>query len=103
MRLNDDGKTVACFDLLVPHVGELVGGSLREERSAILVDAIRRQGLDEEAYQWYTELRRFGGAPHVDMGWDLKDLSVGWVGLRMCVNVFQCLDGQGRCCYELRT
>jgi len=88
MRLNDDGKTVACFDLLVPHVGELVGGSLREERSAFLEAAIQRQGLDEEAYQWYTELRKFGGAPHGGYGMGFERL-ISWLGgienVRECI------------------
>ena len=88
MRLNDDGKTVACFDLLVPHVGELVGGSLREERSALLEAVIKRQGLDEEAYQWYTELRKFGGAPHGGYGMGFERL-ISWLGgvenVRECI------------------
>jgi asparaginyl-tRNA synthetase len=88
MRLNDDGKTVACFDLLVPHVGELVGGSLREERSTLLEAAIKRQGLDEEAYRWYTELRKFGGAPHGGFGMGFERL-ISWLGgienVRECI------------------
>ena len=61
MRTNESeeqGKTVACFDLLVPDIGELVGGSLREEREAELRAAIRRCGLDEAKYEWYLDLRR---------------------------------------------
>ena len=88
MRLNDDGKTVACFDLLVPHVGELVGGSLREERSALLEAAIQRQGLDEEAYQWYSELRKFGGAPHGGYGMGFERL-ISW--LSGVENVRECI------------
>lgn len=88
MRQNDDGKTVACFDLLVPHVGELVGGSLREERLTLLESAIRRQGLDEEAYRWYTELRKFGGAPHGGYGMGFERL-ISWLGgienVRECI------------------
>ena len=88
MRQNDDGKTVACFDLLVPHVGELVGGSLREERSNLLEAAIKQQGLDEEAYRWYTELRRFGGAPHGGYGMGFERL-ISWLGgienVRECI------------------
>lgn len=88
MRQNDDGKTVACFDLLVPHVGELVGGSLREERLTFLEAAIKRQGLDEEAYRWYTELRKFGGAPHGGYGMGFERL-ISWLGgienVRECI------------------
>ena len=88
MRQNDDGKTVACFDLLVPRVGELVGGSLREERSTLLEAAIKRQGLDEEAYRWYTELRKFGGAPHGGYGMGFERL-ISWLGgienVRECI------------------
>jgi len=88
MRLNDDGKTVACFDLLVPHVGELVGGSLREERSGLLEAAIKRQGLDGDAYQWYTELRKFGGAPHGGYGMGFERL-ISWLG--EIENVRECI------------
>ena len=88
MRQNDDGKTAACFDLLVPHVGELAGGSLREERPTLLVAAIKRQGLDEEAYRWYTELRKFGGAPHGGYGMGFERL-ISWLGgienVRECI------------------
>ncbi|KAI0254616.1 asparaginyl-tRNA synthetase [Lactifluus subvellereus] len=88
MRQNGDGKTVACFDLLVPHVGELVGGSLREERPTLLGAAIKRQGLDEEAYRWYTELRKFGGAPHGGYGMGFERL-ISWLGgienVRECI------------------
>ena len=88
MRQNDDGKTVACFDLLVPNVGELVGGSLREERSTLLETAINRQGLDEETYRWYTELRKFGGAPHGGYGMGFERL-ISWLGgvenIRECI------------------
>ena len=88
MRQNDDGKTIACFDLLVPHVGELVGGSLREERLPLLEAAIKRQGLDKEAYRWYTELRKFGGAPHGGYGMGFERL-ISWLGgienVRECI------------------
>lgn len=63
MRTNESkekGQTVACFDLLVPGIGELVGGSLREEREAELRAAIKRCGLDEANYEWYLDLRRWG-------------------------------------------
>jgi asparaginyl-tRNA synthetase len=67
MRLNDDGKTVAACDLLVPGVGELVGGSQREERYALLEKRMIEQG-NKEGLQWYLDLRLYGGAPHAGFG-----------------------------------
>ncbi|KAG6336386.1 hypothetical protein ID866_2706 [Astraeus odoratus] len=90
MRSNDDGETVACFDLLVPHVGELVGGSLREERMDLLRSRMKAAGLDTEGdeYAWYLDLRRFGGAPHGGFGLGFERL-VSWVSgidnVRECV------------------
>ncbi|MCL2572126.1 MAG: asparagine--tRNA ligase [Defluviitaleaceae bacterium] len=68
MRVNDDGKTVAAADLLVPGVGELVGGSQREERLDILQEQISRFGLKSEDYEEYIDLRRFGGVKHAGYG-----------------------------------
>jgi asparaginyl-tRNA synthetase len=64
MRLNDDGNTVAAMDLLVPRVGELIGGSQREERLDVLERRIQDMGLALENYWWYLDLRRFGSVPH---------------------------------------
>ncbi|MBR5980596.1 MAG: asparagine--tRNA ligase, partial [Firmicutes bacterium] len=68
MRENEDGKTVAACDLLVPGVGEIVGGSQREERYDVLLDKIRRNGMDEATYWWYLELRKYGGVKHSGYG-----------------------------------
>ena len=68
MRQNDDGKTVAAMDVLVPGVGEIVGGSQREERLERLLAAMRAHGLDEQAYGWYVDTRRFGTVPHAGFG-----------------------------------
>ena len=68
MRLNDDGKTVAACDLLVPHVGELVGGSQREERIDVLEKRISELGMNVDGYQWYLDLRRYGGCKHAGFG-----------------------------------
>eukprot|EP00475_Leptophrys_vorax_P004507 TRINITY_DN12706_c0_g1_i2.p2 TRINITY_DN12706_c0_g1~~TRINITY_DN12706_c0_g1_i2.p2 ORF type:complete len:223 (-),score=21.19 TRINITY_DN12706_c0_g1_i2:109-726(-) len=68
MRLNDDGKTVAAMDVLVPRVGELIGGSQREERLDVLEGRMRQVGLDPEAYWWYLDLRRYGSVPHAGFG-----------------------------------
>jgi asparaginyl-tRNA synthetase len=88
MRANDDGKTAACFDLLVPHVGELVGGSLREERLDVLKESMHRHGLQERDYAWYLDLRKFGGAPHGGFGMGFERL-IGWMtgieSVRECI------------------
>ena len=68
MRLNDDGRTVAAMDLLVPDVGEIIGGSQREERYDALKERIADMGLKSEDYEWYLDLRKFGGAPHAGFG-----------------------------------
>ena len=68
MRLNDDDRTVAAMDLLVPEVGEIIGGSQREERHDVLKQRIAEMGLKAEDYEWYLDLRRFGGAPHAGFG-----------------------------------
>ncbi|MBP3868773.1 MAG: asparagine--tRNA ligase [Solobacterium sp.] len=68
MRLNDDGKTVAACDLLVPGVGELVGGSQREERLDVLENRMKELGMKLDGYQWYLDLRRFGGCKHAGFG-----------------------------------
>lgn len=68
MRLNDDGKTVAATDLLVPGVGELIGGSQREERYDVLIKRMEECGLNPEEYEWYLDLRRYGGTKHAGFG-----------------------------------
>ncbi len=68
MRLNDDKKTVSAMDLLVPGVGEIIGGSQREERHDALLQRIREQSLAEEDYWWYLDLRKYGGAIHSGYG-----------------------------------
>ena len=68
MRANDDGKTVAAVDLLVPGIGEIVGGSQREERLDLLLDRIHELGLKEEDYWWYLDLRRYGSTKHAGFG-----------------------------------
>ena len=68
MRQNDDGKTVAAMDVLVPGIGEIIGGSQREERLDLLEAAMTAQGLDIEHYRWYSDLRRYGSVPHAGYG-----------------------------------
>jgi len=68
MRLNDDGKTVTAMDLLVPGIGEIVGGSQREERLEVLEANMRRHNMDPADYRWYLDLRRYGTVPHSGFG-----------------------------------
>lgn len=68
MRVNDDGKTVAAMDLLVPQIGELIGGSQREERLGRLEQRIIEEGLSTDDYWWYLDTRRYGSAPHAGFG-----------------------------------
>ena len=68
MRLNDDGKTVAAADCLVPGIGEIIGGSQREERLDVLTARMRELGLREEDYWWYLDLRRYGSVRHAGFG-----------------------------------
>ncbi len=68
MRLNEDGKTVAAMDMLVPGIGELIGGSQREERLDVLERRIEEMGMNKEDYWWYLELRKYGGTKHAGFG-----------------------------------
>jgi asparaginyl-tRNA synthetase len=68
MRLNDDGKTVAAMDVLAPGIGEIIGGSQREERLDVLSRRMADHGLDAETYSWYLDLRRYGTVPHAGFG-----------------------------------
>ena len=68
MRLSDDGKTVAAMDVLAPGIGEIIGGSQREERLDVLQQRMSEQGMDAETYNWYVDLRRYGTVPHAGFG-----------------------------------
>ena len=81
MRLNDDGKTVAAADLLVPGVGELVGGSQREERYDVLRARMAELGLDEKDYWWYLDLRKYGGTKHAGFGLGFERLIMYLTGM----------------------
>ncbi len=72
MRINDDQKTVRAMDVLVPGIGEIIGGSQREERLDVLVERMKASGLREEDYWWYLDLRRFGTVPHAGFGLGLE-------------------------------
>ena len=81
MRLNDDGKTVAACDCLVMGIGEIIGGSQREERYDVLVDRIKELGLKEEDYWWYLDLRKYGGTRHAGFGLGFERLVMYLTGI----------------------
>jgi len=81
MRLNDDNRTVAAMDLLVPRVGELIGGSQREERYDVLERRMRESGLALENYWWYLDLRRYGTVPHAGFGLGFERLLMMLTGV----------------------
>ena len=68
MRLSDDGRTVRAMDVLVPRIGEIIGGSQREERRDVLLERMKESGLDAENYWWYLDLRNYGTVPHAGFG-----------------------------------
>jgi len=74
MRLSDDGRTVAAMDVLAPGIGEIIGGSQREERLDVLERRMDELGLDKEGYDWYLDLRRYGTVPHAGFGLGLERL-----------------------------
>ena len=82
MRLNDDGKTVTAMDVLVPGIGEIIGGSQREERLDVLEANIERMGMDKAAYSWYNDLRRFGTVPHAGFGLGFERLIMFVTGVQ---------------------
>ncbi len=81
MRQNDDGKTVAAVDCLVPGIGEIIGGSQREERLDLLQARIRELGMNEENYRWYLDLRRYGGTQHAGFGLGFERLVMYLTGI----------------------
>jgi asparaginyl-tRNA synthetase len=82
MRANEDGKTVAATDLLVPGIGELIGGSQREEREEVLANKIKELGMSEEDYWWYLELRKYGGTKHSGYGIGFERLIMYLTGMK---------------------
>lgn len=81
MKLNDDKKTVAAMDLLVPGVGEIIGGSQREERYEVLSDRMKEMHLNEEDYWWYMDLRKYGGTRHAGFGLGFERLIMYITGM----------------------
>jgi asparaginyl-tRNA synthetase len=85
MRRNDDEKTVAAMDVLAPRIGEIIGGSQREERHDMLLERIREhagRGMKEESYWWYLDLRRFGGVQHAGFGMGFERMMMYLTGMK---------------------
>ena len=82
MRLNDDGKTVRAMDVLAPRIGEIIGGSQREERYDVLLEKIRAHHLPENDYKWYLDLRKYGSAPHAGFGLGLERMMMYLTGMK---------------------
>jgi len=97
MRLNDDGRTVAAMDLLVPGIGEIVGGSQREERLDVLQANMARHHLSEEAYWWYVDLRRYGSVPHAGYGLGFERLLMLVTGVSNIRDVIPFARTPGHC------
>lgn len=97
MRLNDDGKTVAAMDVLVPGVGEIIGGSQREERLDVLTARMAELGLDEKDYWWYLDLRRFGTVPHAGFGLGLERMVQYATGMANIRDVIPFPRSPGNC------
>ncbi len=88
MRCNDDGKTVRAMDVLVPRVGEIIGGSQREDRLDVLLERIVECGMEPEDYWWYVDLRRYGSVPHSGFGLGFErmvQLVTGMSNIRDCI------------------
>lgn len=82
MRANDDDRTVRAMDILVPRIGEIIGGAQREERLDVLRERMKEQGLPEETYSWYLDLRRFGSVPHAGFGLGLERMLLYLTGMK---------------------
>jgi asparaginyl-tRNA synthetase len=97
MRINDDGKTVAAMDLLVPGIGEIIGGSQREERLGVLTANFERHGIDPEAYAWYADLRKYGSVPHAGFGLGFERLLMFVTGMANIRDVIPFARTPGHC------
>jgi asparaginyl-tRNA synthetase len=82
MRLNDDEKTVRAMDVLAPRIGEIIGGSQREDRLDVLEQRLGEQNLSRQAYWWYLELRKYGSAPHAGFGLGLERMLMYLTGMK---------------------
>lgn len=97
MRLNDDGRTVTAMDVLVPGIGEIIGGSQREERLDVLLANFARHGLDPQAYAWYADLRKYGSVPHAGFGLGFERLLMFVTGMANIRDVIPFARTPGHC------
>ena len=97
VRLNDDGRTVTAMDLLVPGIGEIVGGSQREERLDVLRANMERHSLSEEEYGWYLDTRKFGTVPHAGFGMGFERLLMFVTGMQNIRDVIPFARTPGHC------
>ncbi|MBC7980259.1 MAG: asparagine--tRNA ligase [Armatimonadetes bacterium] len=97
MRLNEDGKTVTAMDLLVPGIGEIIGGSQREERYEVLLENFSHHGIDAEAYSWYSDLRKYGTVPHAGFGLGFERLLMFVTGISNIRDVIPFPRTPGHC------
>ena len=97
MRLSDDGRTVAAMDVLVPGVGEIIGGSQREERLDVLTERMLASGLNTNDYWWYMDLRRYGTVPHAGFGLGLERMVQYTTGMANIRDVIPFPRSPGNC------
>jgi asparaginyl-tRNA synthetase len=99
MRRNDDGETVAAMDVLVPGIGEIIGGSQREERHDVLRATMSAEGLSGEAYQWYLDTRKFGSVPHAGFGMGFERMLMFVTGMGNIRDVIPFARTPGHCAF----
>jgi asparaginyl-tRNA synthetase len=97
MRLNDDGATVTAMDLLVPGIGEIIGGSQREERHDVLLENFKQHGIDADSYAWYADLRKYGTVPHAGFGLGFERLLMFVTGIQNIRDVIPFPRTPGHC------
>jgi asparaginyl-tRNA synthetase len=97
MRLNDDGKTVTAMDVLVPGIGEIIGGSQREERLDVLMENFAKHNLDPDTYGWYADLRKYGSVPHAGFGLGFERLLMFVTGMANIRDVIPFARTPGHC------
>jgi asparaginyl-tRNA synthetase len=97
MRQNDDGQTAAAMDVLVPGIGEIVGGSQREERIDVLRASLAQHKLPESEYAWYLDLRRYGSVPHAGFGLGFERLLMFVTGVGNIRDVIPFARTPGHC------
>lgn len=97
MRLNDDGKTVTAMDLIVPGIGEIIGGSQREERYEVLLENFKNHHIDPQAYSWYADLRKYGTVPHAGFGLGFERLLMFVTGIQNIRDVIPFPRTPGHC------